>query len=147
MVNMAYKQQGQEIQEEDKIALFNAAFGATIRINSMLDACARMSANNEPVKLNKALEGFQTEIYTRMNEEAKKYSDNKFDDIYKKHLKDFINTESMDGPQTPVPRELMKELNKLEKYLRAQADKAHMLIPNKQDVLDMFSTFGTKSTK
>jgi len=131
----------EDATQQQREGLFNTAMGSIIRINSLLDACVRTSAHLDVTKWFKTLEQFQKELWAKMTEQQRKHTDTRFKYIYTKFIENFTISE-MRGlshdKSIDVPRELYVELDSLEKYLRVIADKAGLLIPDKDSVKKSF---------
>ena len=66
------------MEEEDKVALWNAAMGVTIRLNHILDLCWMASENLDTYGWFRHLKSFQRESWSKMSEEEKNCTSHRY---------------------------------------------------------------------
>lgn len=128
------------MNKPDKLALFNAAMGVTIRLNHILNKCYDSAQRMEPYSWYHHLNSFQREIYCKLSEEPskpEKKSQREITDNMLKELKLLINDHLISKTKGAVSNKLYTDLDNCEKYLRDRADEHEMLNPNKGTVMDM----------
>ncbi len=119
--------------EQKKRALFNAALGVTVRLNSILNDCMVSARRLDPVTWYHALLSLDKEIDCKMNDDERKKSKQNLKDIHTELIKHQNQKKKING----IPGKLYTTLSECEKHLRQLADKYELLNPSKK-MTDLF---------
>lgn len=121
--------------DPQKLATFNAALGAVIRINRNLDYLDNCRISQDAYNWYYRLEAIRMEVFPKVSKQKMDEIDELFEQIWNE-----INSwtrKSNKNRTIGISTTTRRKLLLLEQELRNEADKADMLIPNKKDIMDM----------